>query len=87
MCFFINRKIVKSMSIDAREDIYVQEKRRLYLLENGVKNFSGGIVALRSRIDEILSNDCADVETLRILLGDLSVYLRDLQVVGQLESE
>ncbi|MEB4673799.1 hypothetical protein MXL54_03320 [Enterobacteriaceae bacterium G50] len=75
------------MSIDAREDIYVQEKRRLYLLENGVKNFSGGIVALRSRIDEILSNDCADVETLRILLGDLSVYLRDLQVVGQLESE
>ncbi|AGB78375.1 hypothetical protein D782_2406 [Enterobacteriaceae bacterium strain FGI 57] len=83
----VKNKIHKCMSYEMFDDISLQEKKRLYLLENGVKNFSGGIINLRSRIDEFLSGDCADAEMLRILLGDLSAYLRDLQAVGQLDSD
>ena len=69
------------------DEIPLQEKRRLYLLENGVKNFSGGVTSLHDRIDEMLRNYCTDTEMLRTLLSDLSIYLRDLQVVGKLKPE
>ncbi|WP_146745470.1 hypothetical protein [Pseudocitrobacter sp. RIT415] len=69
------------------DEIPLQEKRRLYLLENGVKNFSGGVTSLHDRIDEMLRNGCTDTEMLRTLLSDLSIYLRDLQVVGKLKPD
>ena len=69
------------------DEIPLQEKRRLYLLENGVKNFSGGVTSLHDRIDEMLHNDCTDTEMIRTLLCDLSIYLRDLQVVGKLKPD
>lgn len=87
MFFFKNNKTKQCVMPEVVDEIPLQEKRRLYLLENGVKNFSGGVTSLHDRIDEMLRNDCTDTEMLRTLLSDLSIYLRDLQVVGKLKPE
>lgn len=87
MFFFKNNKTKQCVMPEVVDEIPLQEKRRLYLLENGVKNFSGGVTSLHDRIDEMLRNDCTDAEMLRTLLSDLSIYLRDLQVVGKLKPD
>lgn len=87
MFFFKNNKTKQCVMPEVADEIPLQEKRRLYLLENGVKNFSGGVTSLHDRIDEMLRNDCTDTEMLRTLLSDLSIYLRDLQVVGKLKPD
>lgn len=87
MFFFKNNKTKQCVMPEVVDEIPLQEKRRLYLLENGVKNFSGGGTSLHDRIDEMLRNDCTDTEMLRTLLSDLSIYLRDLQVVGKLKPD
>ncbi|GHD91798.1 hypothetical protein [Pseudocitrobacter faecalis] len=87
MFFFKNNKTKQCVMPEVVDEIPLQEKRRLYLLENGVKNFSGGVTSLHDRIDEMLRNDCTDTEMLRTLLSDLSIYLRDLQVVGKLKPD
>lgn len=87
MFFFKKNKTKQCVMPEVVDEIPLQEKRRLYLLENGVKNFSGGVTSLHDRIDEMLRNDCTDTEMLRTLLSDLSIYLRDLQVVGKLNPD
>lgn len=87
MFFFKNNKTKQCVMPEVVDEIPLQEKRRLYLLENGVKNFSGGVTSLHDRIDEMLRNDCTDTEMIRTLLSDLSIYLRDLQVVGKLKPD
>lgn len=63
------------------------ERMRLQKLENGVKNYSGGIFSLHERVNATLLNENQNSETTALLLKDVSVYLRDLIIAGQLESD
>jgi hypothetical protein len=63
------------------------EIERLQKLENGVRNYSGGIYALHDRINTILLKDNRSSEETFSLLKDISVYLRDLKIAGKLQRD
>ncbi|EIJ7508791.1 hypothetical protein LJM46_004888 [Escherichia coli] len=60
---------------------------RLQKLENAVRHYSGGIYSLHERVNGTLLNDNFNKEETVLLLKDISVYLRDLKIVGQLERD
>lgn len=65
----------------------MRELKRLQLLDNGVRNYSGGIYTLHKRIERLIHCGEFDYSEIRTLLKDLSVYLRDLKIVGRIEDD
>ncbi|TNL04455.1 hypothetical protein CYD30_23670 [Kosakonia cowanii] len=70
---------------EARKNM--REVKRLQLLENGVKNYSGGIFKLHDRVRSVLMSKDIDPVEILSLLKDLSLYFRDLKIVGRLEED
>jgi hypothetical protein len=85
---FLKTKFRKKLSAYRHE---IREKPheivRLQKLENAVKNYSGGIYTLHERVNTLLQNGNLNNETTALLLKDISVYLRDLKIAGQLERD
>ncbi|WP_448667138.1 hypothetical protein [Escherichia coli] len=63
------------------------ELTRLRLLENGVRNYSGGISKLHERINFILFSKISDDEKILSLLEDLSIYFSELKIVVRIEDD
>ncbi|EBI6355359.1 hypothetical protein DYI69_19560 [Salmonella enterica] len=82
---FFNKKARDNVDV-FRCDI-IHEIERLQKLENGVKHYSGGIYSLHDRVNTTLSGNNLNNEEILLLLKDVSAYLRDLIVVGQLEKD
>lgn len=80
--------LIKRLKKDTQAERYERQRlMRLKKLENGVKNYSGGIFSLHERVNVTLLKENHHSEATTLLLKDISVYLRDLIIVGQLERE
>lgn len=85
--FFIKKfKSYNNVNRYARREIS-NELMRLYKLENGVKNYSGGIYSLHERVNAALLNKNQKNQAIESLLKDVSNYLRDLKIAGQLDRD
>ncbi|MFP2240635.1 hypothetical protein ACLEX4_19215 [Pseudescherichia vulneris] len=85
---FFNNKVRKDTHA-YRYEIHEKSHEivRLQKLENAVRHYSGGIYSLHERVNTTLLNDDFNKEATALLLKDISVYLRDLKIAGQLERE
>lgn len=79
------RKDIHAYCYDMHEKPH--EIVRLQKLENAVRHYSGGIYSLHERVNTTLLNDDFNKEATALLLKDISVYLRDLKIAGQLDRE
>ena len=72
---------------DTKINTISQELSRLRKLENAVRNYSGGIFNLHDRVNSVLSSPHPHLGEIDKLLNDLSVYLRDLKVAGNIRPD
>lgn len=59
--------------------------RRLSILENAVINYGGGVNSLRSRALQYADVIDCDYPEVSVFLRDVSAYLRDVVIAGDLD--
>lgn len=85
--FFCKWFYVVSNDSESEKHGVFRELKRLQLLENGIKYYSGGIFELHERTNYALTNKGTKPVDILSLLNDLSAYFRDLKIAGQLKEE